>query len=235
MIVKKKWNELVTENSISSLVIDNNTIALATALDTAINTKYSLSSQVENLVKHIKNDFLTASQDGVWYEMPIYTSSFKEKDKRVLYGLNDRLNKYLRFFTKMVTDDGLARQMSIDRGFENHGGESDTNKSYNSDTPQEELDNFETALIKYASSLSKDQRSRTSNQHGTSYERAKNTSWDEGMKNLRLVFYNDLVEFISAIPNIIYTEYCLDSRPYPALVKEYRKNLINTFGLDYAR
>ena len=230
MVIKKEWNELVTQNSLTSIV-DNDTMSLATALDSAMNTKYGTSSKISTLLTHIKSDYLTASQDGVWYKLPIWLSSYKEGDKRVVYGLNDRLNKYLRFFTKMITDDGLARQMSIDRGFENHSGESDTNKRYDSDTPQEELDNFETAIIKYASGLSKDQRSRTANQNGTSYERAKNLSWDEGMKNLRLVFYNDLVEFISSIPQIVYNYYCLDSRPFPDLVREYYKGLFNAFTL----
>ena len=230
MVVKKKWNELVTQNSLSS-IIDTNTIALGTTLDSEMNTKYGTFSNIEDLLKHIKNDFLTSSSNGVWYELPIYMSSFKEKDKRVLYGLNDRLNKYIRFFTKMLVDDGLARQMSIDRGFDNHSGESDTNKRYDSETPSEEIDNFETAIIKYASALSKDQRNRTANQNGTSYERAKNLTWDEGMKNLRLVFYNDLVDFISSIPNIVYNYYCLDSRPAPDLVRGYYEALCNSFRI----
>lgn len=228
MIVKKEWNELVTQNSLAN-IIDNDSITLAGALDTAMNTKYSTSSKISTLLTHIKSDYLTASTDGVWYKLPIWLSSYKEKDKRVLYGLNDRLNKYLRFYTKMITDDGLARQMSIDRGFTNASADADTNKRYDAETPTEELDNFESAIIKYASGLSKDQRNRTLNQNGTSYERAKNLSWDEGMKNLRLVFYNDLVEFISSIPNIVYNYYCLDSRPAPDLVKAYYEGLFNAF------
>ena len=55
------------------------------------------------------------------------------------------------------------------------------------------------------------------------------------MKNLRLVFYNDLMDFIAWIPNIIYNYYCLDSRPAPALVKEYYSSLVNSFELENER
>ena len=231
MVIKKKWTEQIQTVSLNSL-IDTGIMTQGQALDSAMNTKFEIVTNVSGLLSYIKDYYLVNSDACVWKDMPIYMSSFKEKDGRIVYTLKDRLLKYLRFFTKMITDEGLARQMSIDRGFDNSGSASESRKNYYSETPQEELDNFETAIVKYASNLSKDAVTSSNSQGGTSYERAKTTSWDEGMKNLRLVFYNDLVDFISSIPNIIYNYYCLDSRPAPALVKGYIENIINAFKIE---
>ena len=229
-VIQKKWQEMITKNNFGD-IIDSDVLSLGTALDGVMISKYALVTQTYDMLSYVKEAYLTVGSNLNWNDLPIWLSSYKEGDKRVVIGLKDRLKKYLRFYQKVITDDGLARQMTIDRSFNNVSADSDTNKNYVSDTPQEELDNFETAIIKYASSLTKDERSRRGNQNGTSNETAKNTSWDEGMKNLRLVFYNDLVEFISSIPNILYNYYCLDSRPYPALAKEYYKGMFNAFKI----
>ena len=196
---------------------------------------FSIVTQVKGLIDYINDYYFTAGETCVWKDMPIYMSSFKEKDKRIVFTLRDRLLKYLRFFTKMITDDGLMRRMSVSRNFSNNSTDNNTSRNYYSETPQESLDNFETAIIQYASNLTKDTSNRNGTQSGNSSETATNLSWDEGMKNLRLVFYNDLVDFIAEIPNIVYNYYCLDSRPAPALVSEYYRSLIDLYRLENAR
>ena len=233
-ILKKTWQEQIQTNNFAE-IINENVLTQGAEMDSIMLAKFGIVTNISELLSYIKDYYLTNNELCVWKDMPIYLSSYKEKDKRVVFGLKDRLIKYIKFYNKMITEDGLAREMSIDRGFNNVSADSDTNKNYFSETPQEELDNFENAIIKYASNLTKDERSRRANQNGTSYERAKNLTWDEGMKNLRLVFYNDLVEFITSIPNTLYTYYCLDSRPYPALVKEYYKTVFDAFDLENER
>lgn len=231
MILRKTWAEKITKNSLGD-IIDTPALTLAQTLDQTMLTKFGIVTQTYNALSYIKTAYLINNDACVWKDLPIYLSSFKDGDNRIVYSLKDRLIKYLRFFNKMITDDGLARRMSLSRSFQNDYSDSGTNKNYFSETPQEELDNFETAIMKYASNLTKDTSAKSGQQLGTASETSTNVTWDEAMKNLRLVFYNDLMDFVSWIPNIIYNYYCLDSRPYPALVKEYYKGIIDVFHLE---
>lgn len=118
-------------------------------------------------------------------------------------------------------------------------GEED--KNIVSKTPQASLSNFDD-MIKYVSEASKNNKSSTlgrtesanntiqdtdstqksvaGNSQGVSDLDVTSKSWDEEEKNMKLVFYNDLCDYIRQIPQWIYSEYALDSMPAMDLVKE---------------
>lgn len=225
-VVKKTWDELLQKNNKMTNLFDNMS-TLATAVDTAFNTKYNASTHVADVLSDIKTDYLTVGS-GLWKELEIFMSSFKEEDKRPYRTIQDKLTRYLVFFAKMITDDGLARSLITQRNFANNNHSGSTDKNYYSETPQIELSNFEEG-IKYASNLGKNESIMNSSQSGASGETVKSKSWDEELKNLRFAFYNDLVDFIVDLPNTLYNYYALDSRPAMSLIKasyDYRKNLV---------
>lgn len=225
MAVKKMmWDELLSQNNNLTSLISADIIQLGANVDSAFATKYSFTTTIEDLLACIRDDYLKAN--GLWKELPIWLSSFKEADKRFVLKVQDNLTRYLAFYTKMITDEGLQRKLVIDKGFSNEAHSQTGDKGYFSETPQIGLTNFDDA-INYASNLTKNQGNADSAQSGTSYTREQEATWKEQMENLRFAFYNDLVEYIARIPNMAYSYFCLDGRPAGELQIEFRKYLID--------
>lgn len=238
MVVKKTWNELLQENNgLTTNLITQKLSELATALDSAFNTKYGESntlSKIANLLAGIQSDYFVVmpseSGNGLWEDLPIYLSSYKLKDRRCANYFYDKLMKYITFLTKMITDEGLQRKMVVSRNFSNRNTSHNTDKNVYSETPQLELQSFEEA-INYASNVSRNDNDGGSTQAGTSGETATNVNWEEALKNLQFAFYNELVDYICSIPNEVYRYYSLDSYPCTELLKYSYETLRNLYHL----
>lgn len=233
-VIKKTWDEMLTENNDIVSIIDSDIISLGSSLDSAFNTKYGISTKVATALTDISNDYLKPSDSpnarGLWEDLPIYLSSYKLKDRRACIKIKDNLIRYLRFLTKMVTDEGLQRKMVVARNFANNNTSSNTDKNVYSETPQLELQDFEDAIA-YASNVSRNENSGSSSQSGASGETATNVNWEESLKNLQFAFYNEIVDYIVSLPSELYNYYSLDSKPITELVKARREALYNLFSL----
>ena len=60
---------------------------------------------------------------------------------------------------------------------------------------------------------------------GSSETVVSGVSWEEQKKNLSLLFYNELKEFINSVPEMIYHHYAIDTVPFTELTVEYFKYL----------
>ena len=224
---------LQEENEIAT-IIDSDIITLGTALDTAFNTKYSVSTKVATALTDVSNDYLKPSNSenarGLWEDLPIFLSSYKLKDRRPSIQIKDNLIRYMKFLAKMIADEGLQRKMVVSRNFNNTNTSHNTDKNVYSETPQLELQDFEEA-IQYASNVSRNDNEGGSTQAGLSGETATNVNWEESLKNLQFAFYNEIIDYIVAIPSELYNYYSLDSRPITELVKARREALYNLYRL----
>lgn len=232
-VVKKTWNELMTENSSIEDIITSDVITLSQNLDTEFNTKYGIKTRVEDCIKLVSQDYLLTVDNGgngLWEDLPIYMSSYKVKDRRMCIQISDNLIRYLRFLIKMIADEGLQRKMVVSRNFNNLNTSHNTDKNVYSETPQLQLQTFEEA-INYASNVSRSDNEGGSTQSGLSGETATNVNWDEALKNLQFAFYNDIIDYIISIPSELYNYFSLDSRPITELVCARRKALHNLFNL----
>ena len=234
MVVKKTWNEILQENNEVSTLIDSGIIALGTELDSAFNTKYSVSTKVATALTDILNDYLLTSNSdnarGLWEDLPIYLSSYKLKDRRASVQIKDNLIRYLKFLIKMTTDEGIQRKMIISRNFSNTNTSRNTDKNVYSETPQLSLQSFEDAIA-FASNVSRNDNEGGSTQAGTSGETANNVNWEEALKNLQFAFYNEIVDYIISIPSELYNYYSLDSKPITELIKARKEALYNLYHL----
>ena len=232
MVVKKTWNELLTETNGITGIIDTTVINLGKDVDTSFNTKYEKGhTNLEGLLRDIKDYFLTSSDNNVWKELNIFMSSYKLKDFRFCRVIRDNLIKYLIFINKMINDEGIKRRMSTSRSFSNGTSSESEDKNYFSETPQATLDNFETAIIKYASNLGKNDVTSTTRQNGSNTENVNSANWEEEFKNLEFAFYNDLADYITRIPDMLYNNFCLDSRPCTEIRKASREAIKDLFNL----
>ena len=233
-VIKKTWDEMLTEDNEISNIIDSTVITLGSDLDTAFNTKYGSSTKVAEALTDMSNDYLKPANSqnarGLWEDLPIFLSSFKLKDRRPSLQVKDNLIRYLKFLTKMVTDEGITRKMVVARNFANNNSSSNTDKNVYSETPQLVLQDFEDA-IQYASNVSRNENIGSSAQSGASGETANNVNWDEALKNLQFAFYNEIVDYIISIPSELYNYYALDSRPITELVVARRKALRELYSL----
>lgn len=233
-VIKKTWNEMLTEDNEIKDIIDSTIISLGTSLDNAFNTKYGSTTKVAEALTDVSNDYLKPSDSqnarGLWEDLPIFLSSFKLKDRRPSIQIKDNLIRYLKFLAKMVTDEGLTRKMIVNRNFSNRNTSHNTDKNVYSETPQLELQSFEDAIA-YASNVSRNDNEGGSTQAGNSGETANNVNWEEALKNLQFAFYNEIVEYIVSIPSELYNYYSLDSRPITELVKARREALYNLYRL----
>lgn len=167
--------------------------------------------------------------NNIWKDMDIFLSSFKEKDKRIFNEIRLRLFQYLGFFKKVLTDDGVARKMVTHRNYSGTGTSSGDYKNYYSETPQIELTNFDDA-IKYASTLEKNEDSRDTSKEGESDFELKSFNWDEALKNMKMVFYNDLIRYINSLPLLVYDYYALDEYPVGYSIAEYFKTMKDLYA-----
>lgn len=178
------------------------------------------------------DDYLANPNTSLWKDMPIFVSSYKVHDARILNELQSRLLQYIGFYRRILIDDGVARKLVTHRTFSGSGSSSGTYKNYESDTPQMNLTNFDDA-IDYATRLEKNTDSRSSSKEGETDYELKSFNWDEALKNMKMVFYNDLVRYINSIPVLIYNYYALDQYPVTESVKEYI-NYLKTLRDIYA-
>ena len=257
MIKKMTWVELITKLQMtSSGLITTDIIDLAEDLDDLMLEKFSIDSHIKNLLNYLIEDYFNAVEtNNVWEGLPIIISSYAEKDKRLKLQYQEKLRRYLAFYIKFLTDDGLARRIvssktysdngskNIQRSYTDTSSGSSTDNNIYSNLPQLELENFEQG-IDYASNLEKNTGTTsasgsgsgaevgTDTKSGTGSETRTDVSWDEGMKNLRTMLFNELVDYISEIPNVVYNYYCLDTLPYQELRKrayDYAKNIKDVF------
>lgn len=225
MILKKKWIEILQENNVGDYSVNSLGIyALITEVDDLFtkqcNPDATNYNRIKRLYEEIVDHFLTnVEADNYWANMPIFVSSYTWKDKTPFGETILRLTQYLGFYKKILTDKGLARSVITHRDYDNNGTSDGTTKSYNSETPQIALDNFDDA-IKYASNLAKNEDLTNSHTYGDSDLTVSSKSWDEEEKNLKYLFYNDLCDYIRQIPRYIYSEYSLDTAPADFIVEE---------------
>lgn len=237
-VMKEKWinfvklNNSLIKTTISSLFETQVFESLITQLDTKVASKIDLTLNnvgIKNMLDEVINVLI--GDNSRWEELPIYYSSFKEKDKRIIYNIYNKLLQYIGFYNKILEHDGVAKNIAKVRSYGQNGTASSTNKNYYSETPQVGNLNFDTAIIEYASNLSKDTNDETNALVGNSNETESGSTWDEALQNVRMVFYNDLIDFIANIPAMVYSYYALDSVPYPELISAYVNNLKNIWEL----
>lgn len=228
--MKKKWSELLTKNLgvIELFVGDGSGTTLIPNLIATIDEKYDAilpmgedDEPSERLTKALGElgKYLSAT-NSAWKDMPIYMSSYKWEDERIFTSLYSKLIEYLGFYNRILTDSGVAKKIVTHRTYSASASSSGESKDYDSETPQANLDNFDDA-IKYASRLGKSEDSASKENEGESDFTLTQTNYDESLKNLKIIFYNDLVGYILRIPEIIYDYYSLDTMPVNELVKEY--------------
>ena len=233
MAVKKiKWKELMT-NVISALD-DSDIEDDLEAIDTLVNEylgeeAHITANYLASLFSYVKDDILTADSDGMWADIPVYISSYKEKDKRLIYLINAKLREYIGFYNKILTDEGVQRHLVYSKEYENDGNSDNIDRGINSNTPQnsnlydsthpESDSKFDQAIADYASEIDKKKSHSNSHTEGTSGTTVSGTTWDEGKKNIQMIFYNELKDYIFSIPERIYHHYSLETIPAPELVK----------------
>ena len=237
-IMKRKWDELITNVEAHDILDDMS--QEAQYIDSKLNEKSESfrSHDLEDLVTYVRNNLL--SVNGVWKDLHIYTSSFKWNDRRIIHLIKNKVREYMLFYRKLVTDDGVSRNLSYAKNYENSGSASSIERGTNSETPQNsslynpsqpESDSlFDEAIADYASNINKNKASSSSSNEGNSTTVVTGGTWDEQKKNLELVFFNELKEYIISIPDRIYSWYALDTVPFTELQVmrgEYYKELAN--------
>lgn len=225
MIQKKTWDELITNNEAHDILDD--VAQEAQYIDSKLNeqTQSFRSHDLEDLVTYVRTYML--SINGVWKDLPIYVSSFKFNDKRIIHLIKNKVREYLLFYRKLVTDNGVSRNLSYVKNYTNAGTASSVERGTNSETPQNsslynpaqpESDSlFDEAIADYASNINKNKASSESSNEGNSETLVTGGTWEEQKKNLQLVFFNELKEYIISIPDRIYSYYSIDTIPFTEL------------------
>lgn len=239
MIKKLTYKELMTNNKfttqLSKFNLSSNTDLknLIEAVDNLFKAKVNFTSYnvLYNTFNYVAENFLyQGSTSGLWDDMKIFISSYKENDVRPLFKIYENLIQYLGFYKELITNNGLAKEIITHREYEDNSTSKSKNGDAGSETPQIDiLDtegnlNFDEAM-KYASSVSKSEGEASQDRDGESDITVTSKSWEEKMKNLRLVFFSELNGYISSIPALIYNSYALETRPYTQLIKDYIENI----------
>lgn len=240
MIKRIKWSKLCEQvnakNALSAEVLSN--------LDTIDGLINEMTSDITTdllftLGRCVQEDFLdpdSNSSNKVWDDLHIYVSSFKETDSRFIYLLANKLREYIAFYEKVLTNEGVQRNLVYSKEYGNEGSSSSTDRGTDSVTPQNsnlydsqhpESDTlFDQAIANYASSINKNKTSSTSSSSGSSDTTVTGVTWEESKKNIQMMFFNELKDYIMSIPERIYSWYSLETIPAPELCKlflEYRK------------
>lgn len=71
--------------------------------------------------------------------------------------------------------------------------------------------------------------SSTTANSGNSTTNVTGVTWEEARKNLSLIFFNELKDYIMRIPEMIYSYYSIDTMPFTDLTKEYFDYLDSLF------
>lgn len=240
MIIGKKWNDMLA--NIPTQDYFTNIDDTLEEIDTLVNDKgISINSVLSSLFTCVKNDYLTVDTN-LWKDLPIYLSSYKLNDKRVWYVLKQKLIEYCGFYKKLLTDDGVSRRIATHHSFDTDRDNTSDTKNIDSNTPNytglfdsetETITNakFEEAIANFASDMSHAKGVGHQDDSGESDTVITGYSWTEAEKNIRYVYFNELVDFIARIPEMIYDYYSLDTYPTPVLVREYFKNIKASFDL----
>jgi len=237
MVKKIKWETLINQIQANSIIFSDSITDEITEIDDLFNAKISTNYQVNlltDMLNYIDSDVITSAETGIWAGMDVYTSSFIEKDKRYIYLLANKLREYVAFYKKVLTDEGVQRHLVYAKEYKNDGNSNNTDRNINSDVPQnsnlydsqhpESNSVFDQAIADYASSIAKNKADATSHTEGTSGTTVSGTTWDEAKKNIQMMFYNELKDFIYSLPERIYSLYSLDTIPAPELVKKMIDN-----------
>lgn len=231
----------MSQTNAKAILFSDDMASIISDLDETINAQIGESFGVlslEYLFENLKNDIITDSNDGIWADLDVYTSSFIDRDKRLIYLLLNKFREYVGFYKKILTDRGVQRNLVYSKQYENDGNSNNIDRNINSDVPQNSNlydpenptsnTNFDQAIADYASSIAKNKADATSHTEGTSGTTVSGTTWEEGKSNIQMFFYNELKDFMASLPERIYSIYSLDSVPAPELVKkvyEYYHNL----------
>ena len=239
-VMKKKWIEFCSDNHTKLQLVyanqnlDEMSVEIDTKFDLKIESESIIqSNSVTNAYRSLEDYFTNVENDNVWNDLPLFVSSFKYKTKRIIDEIHNRLLQYMAFYLRILNDDGVARKLITHRSYSNSGESSGEYKNYESETPQVNLTNFDEG-IKYASNLEKNEDSRSSSKEGESDFELKSFNWDEALRNMKMVFYNDLVRYILTVPFLIYDYYSLNQYPALESMKGYYE-YIHTLKDIYAR
>lgn len=233
MVKKIKWKTLISQISANSVLFTTDFANEIQKIDSFIDEKITEDfgeTNLEDLYNYLKTDVIVSSNDGIWADMDVYTSSWVEKDKRFVYLLANKLREYIAFYKKVLTDEGVQRHLVYSKEYENDGNSNNIDRNINSDVPQNSnlydpqapTSNalFDQAIADYASSIAKNKADATSHTEGTSGTTVSGATWDEAKKNIQMMFYNELKDFIYSLPERIYSLYSLDTIPAPELIKK---------------
>ena len=236
MAIKKiKWTTLVTQLNAQDILVGADTEL--EYIDNKINalTGSMSSNELTDLMKYVNDYHLKPSNSLVWKDLDIYVSSFKENDRRFILLLKNKLREYIGFYRKILTDAGIQRALVYDKTYQNSGNASSVERGTDSVTPQNsglydpahpESDSlFDKAIADFASSIDKNKASSESHSQGGSTTNVTGVTWEEGKKNLQLLFYNELKDYIMSLPERIYSYYSIDTIPAPELAKKCYQHL----------
>ena len=190
MAIKKlKWKDLMT--NLSSADLFSGLEAELAEVDAGINAELSSYSQtpIKDIVTYIKTFIVTDSNNGIWKDLPIYISSFRENDLRFIHLLKAKIREYIGFYYKILTDAGVQRHLVYAKSYGNDGSSSAIERGFNSNTPQNSMlynaveatadTNFDQAIADYASTIDKNKSKTTSHTEGTSDTTVSGTTWEE--------------------------------------------------------
>lgn len=245
-IKKMKWKDLtdkILPSRLSASLTSVDSLISQVNADQAELFGCSNLSTIYNEVKIILNQ--DNNIDSMWKDLIIYTSSFKENDCRFTQLILQKIMEYASFYDKILSDNGVQRALVYSKSYENDGNSSTVNRNTESVTPQnpnlynadEETANtlFDQAIADYASSINKAKDSSNSHTEGESTTNVTGVTWDEQKKNLQMLFYNELCDYLISIPERIYNHYSLDTIPALELTKlffEHINEVVNMFQSD---
>ena len=236
MVKKIKWSVLMNQISAEDCIHD--LISDISDIDELLNSYIEDSSiaSLENISTVVESIIDDSGNSSIWKDMNIYVSSWKEYDNRFIYLIQAKLREYLAFYKKILTDEGIQRNLVYSKEYSNSGSASSVERGTDSVTPQNsnlydsqhpESDAlFDEAIANYASGINKNKGSTTSSSSGSSGTSVTGVTWDEAKKNIQMLFFNELKDYLVSIPERIYSWYSLETIPAPELCKlflEYRE------------
>lgn len=229
MAVKKiKWSTLMSNLSICSALAD--LTAVIDEIDDLLNENISSSEDyLRALFDNVEGVF--HPQTSIWKDMPIFISSYKEHDARFANLLCNKVREYINFYYKILTDSGVQRALAYSKSYSNSGSSSSQERGTDSVTPQNaslydsqhpESDSlFDQAIADFASSINKTKGSTTSSTSGSSSTNVSGTTWEEAKQNLKLMFFNELKDYLMSLPERVYAYYSLETMPIRFLHEEF--------------
>lgn len=231
-VIRLKWNDLLTDKPLlTKAEFDNLFEQIDNLLVGKIDSDLSVYL-MKNIYDDVVDSYLTPNNENVWKDLDIWLSSFKQRDKRIFNQIKLKLLQYLGFYKRILTDNGVARSVITHRTYSDKNVSSGENSSAYSETPQVNIAGGSIPtldeLMEYLSNVTKNKDDIETNRDGESDLDVKSKTWDEEHKNLNMIFYNTLCEYIASIPKIIYNYYSLDTNPVPDLVSksfEYFRSL----------